>query len=110
MLSVDILSLFPEYFDSPLKCSILKRAQDAEREIIKLKNQWDFDENFGFIVSVPFPLTATPLYLITAFTLISLESPKKLNNILAQIIFSLYFSVELVIYSLVSFILLPLAF
>ncbi|OHB57325.1 MAG: tRNA (guanosine(37)-N1)-methyltransferase TrmD [Planctomycetes bacterium GWF2_50_10] len=42
MMRIDILTLFPEMFDSPLKYSILKRAQEAGVVKIALSNIRDF--------------------------------------------------------------------
>jgi len=44
-MRVDILTLFPEMFDSPLSSSILKRAQDNGRVEISLTNIRDFAAN-----------------------------------------------------------------
>ncbi len=41
-MRIDILTLFPEMFDSPLSCSILKRAQDKGIVDIVLTNIRDF--------------------------------------------------------------------
>ncbi len=41
-MRVDILTLFPEMFQSPLACSIIKRAQDAQIVEIVLTNIRDF--------------------------------------------------------------------
>jgi len=42
LMRIDILTLFPEMFDSPLKYSILKRAQEAGVVKIALSNIRDF--------------------------------------------------------------------
>ena len=42
MTRIDVLTLFPEMFESPLRCSILKRAQDAGVVNIVLTNIRDF--------------------------------------------------------------------
>ncbi len=42
MMRIDVLTLFPEMFESPLNCSILKRAQDAGLVDIVLTNIRDF--------------------------------------------------------------------
>lgn len=44
-MDIDILSLFPEYFESPLNMSILKRAQEKEIVNIKCTNIRDFAED-----------------------------------------------------------------
>ncbi len=44
-MRVDILTLFPEMFDSPLSFSILKRAQDNGKVEISLTNIRDFATN-----------------------------------------------------------------
>lgn len=41
-MRIDVLTLFPEMFESPLSCSILKRAQDAGLVDIILANIRDF--------------------------------------------------------------------
>jgi tRNA (guanine37-N1)-methyltransferase len=41
-MRIDILTLFPEMFESPLSCSILKRAQDNSLVEIALTNIRDF--------------------------------------------------------------------
>lgn len=41
---IDILSLFPEYFQSPFDSSILKRARDRNLLLIRLTNIRDFAE------------------------------------------------------------------
>jgi len=41
-MRIDVLTLFPEMFESPLSCSILKRAQDAGLVDIVLTNIRDF--------------------------------------------------------------------
>ena len=44
-MRVDILTLFPEMFESPLACSIIKRAQDAHIVQIVLTNIRDFAQD-----------------------------------------------------------------
>ena len=41
-MRIDVLTLFPEMFESPLNCSILKRAQDAGIVEVVLTNIRDF--------------------------------------------------------------------
>lgn len=41
-MRIDVLTLFPEMFESPLRCSILKRAQDVGLVDIVLTNIRDF--------------------------------------------------------------------
>jgi tRNA (guanine37-N1)-methyltransferase len=41
-MRIDVLTLFPEMFESPLSCSILKRAQDSGLVDIALTNIRDF--------------------------------------------------------------------
>jgi tRNA (guanine37-N1)-methyltransferase len=41
-MRIDVLTLFPEMFESPLSCSILKRAQDSGLVDIALANIRDF--------------------------------------------------------------------
>lgn len=45
MLEIDILSLFPEYFTSPLKQSILKRALSNQLVLIRSHNIRDFAQD-----------------------------------------------------------------
>ncbi len=44
-MRIDVLTLFPEMFQSPLSCSILKRAQDSGLVEITLTNIRDFAAN-----------------------------------------------------------------
>jgi tRNA (guanine37-N1)-methyltransferase len=44
-MRVDVLTLFPEMFESPLSCSIIKRAQDSRLVDIVLTNIRDFAAN-----------------------------------------------------------------
>jgi len=44
-LKIDILTLFPEFFDGPLKTSIINRAQTKQLVQIKLHNIRDFTHN-----------------------------------------------------------------
>lgn len=44
-MKIDILTLFPEFFASPLKTSILNRAQTQRQVEIKLHNLRDFAQN-----------------------------------------------------------------
>src|SRR5579862_4177681 len=43
-MEIDILSLFPEYFESPFKVSMIKRAIESRLIDIRLKNIRDFGE------------------------------------------------------------------
>jgi len=44
-MRIDVLTLFPEMFQSPLSCSTIKRAQDAHRVQIVLTNIRDFAQD-----------------------------------------------------------------
>ena len=44
-MNIDIISLFPEFFDAFFTHSIIKRAIEAERLTMKVTNPRDFSHN-----------------------------------------------------------------
>jgi tRNA (guanine37-N1)-methyltransferase len=54
-MRIDVLTLFPEMFESPLSCSILKRAQDSGLVDITLTNIRDFTtDNYRKVDDKPY--------------------------------------------------------
>jgi tRNA (guanine37-N1)-methyltransferase len=54
-MRIDVLTLFPEMFESPLSCSILKRAQDTGLVDIALTNIRDFTtDNYRKVDDKPY--------------------------------------------------------
>ena len=58
------------------------------REIVGLKYIYDWDDRYGCVMMLPFPLDIIffPLYMIV----LSSSNPKKLNDIIARFIFKPY--------------------
>ena len=81
-MRIDILTLFPEMFESPLSCSILKRAQDKALVDIVLTNIRDFAaDSYNRVDDKPYGggagMVMMPQPLFGCFKYVEKLSPKK---------------------------------
>jgi tRNA (guanine37-N1)-methyltransferase len=86
-MRIDVLTLFPEMFQSPLDCSILKRAQDAGIVDIVLTNIRDFaTDSYRKVDDKPYGggpgMVMTPGPLFDCFDHVRNLSPEKARVIL----------------------------
>lgn len=81
-MRIDILTLFPEMFESPLSCSILKRAQDKALVDIVLTNIRDFAaDSYNRVDNKPYGggagMVMMPQPLFDCFEYVEKLSPQK---------------------------------
>ena len=81
-MRIDILTLFPEMFESPLSCSILKRAQDKALVDIVLTNIRDFAaDSYNRVDDKPYGggagMVMMPQPLFDCFEYVEKLSPQK---------------------------------
>jgi len=86
-MRIDVLTLFPEMFQSPLSCSILKRAQDSGLVEITLTNIRDFTtDNYRKVDDKPYGggpgMVMMPAPVFDCFEHVQKLSPQKSRVIL----------------------------
>jgi hypothetical protein len=79
------------------------------REIILIKTLYDYDENYGFMISLPFPFSVFPNNLICSLILLCKKKPKIMNNNITFIAYTITYIWSIFFY-LICMCLIPFAY